>query len=332
MVKKTKIMSKDYNDINAFHRSKKTHQLCYNELKGKLSKTVSRHEEKENLTIDFKTFSYVDSKSDESVPFNQLSNIQSQQSKLIAPQYYINKIRDCINTSGDLDPNQHRYLTHFHFVRKCFEVIKNLPIEDIQYSPCSESISRKTLVLDLDETLIHTFEKDIPSDCIQITANIYDKCEKTIHFKIRPYCKEFLDTMSIHYDICVFTAGHSTYANPIIDYLDPERRIFKARYFYESCRKISKYIVKDLRVLNKNLKDVIIVDNTILCFGYQKENGVPIVCYTGEENDQELVYLKDFLLYLNSYSDVRKGIMKHFRWDQLARFYRDSQALRKYYF
>eukprot|EP00353_Schmidingerella_taraikaensis_P008644 CAMPEP_0185577010 /NCGR_PEP_ID=MMETSP0434-20130131/7809_1 /TAXON_ID=626734 ORGANISM="Favella taraikaensis, Strain Fe Narragansett Bay" /NCGR_SAMPLE_ID=MMETSP0434 /ASSEMBLY_ACC=CAM_ASM_000379 /LENGTH=65 /DNA_ID=CAMNT_0028194447 /DNA_START=356 /DNA_END=553 /DNA_ORIENTATION=- len=50
--------------------------------------------------------------------------------------------------------------------------------------------------------------------------------------------------------------------------------------------------IKDLRVIkNRDLKDVILVDNSVYSFGFQLDNGVPIIPYFNDPTDQELVYL-----------------------------------------
>lgn len=62
-----------------------------------------------------------------------------------------------------------------------------------------------TLVLDLDETLIHTF-------CID---------PEKLNFYTRPGSHKFLEDMAKNYELIIFTAASEDYANPIIDYLDP---------------------------------------------------------------------------------------------------------------
>lgn len=332
MAKAAKNLSKQVNGFQVFHKSQKSNKVfSTNGLKQKTPKPQFATLNKENIipqTLEESNSHKIDTT-------NVIESRNEYHSTLISktiPTYYLPNVLESMNSGNEKSPESLRYLKHFHFMRKCFEVMKTLPVEDNLSCFRSKSSSRKLLVLDLDETLIHTFEEDIPEGCTELTIQIFDQIERKIHFKLRPNCIEFLNRMSNVFDICIFTASHCTYANPIIDYLDPEGTLFKSRYFYDSCKRISKYTVKDLRILNRDLKDVMLVDNTALCFGYQKENGIPIVCYTGQDNDQELTYLIDFLLYLNDFQDVREGIMKHFKWDEFAKLYRDAHALRKYYF
>ena len=96
---------------------------------------------------------------------------------------------------------------------------------------------------------------------------------------IRPHLKEVLSSLSKIYEIIVFTAGQPHYADPILDYIDPERVFFQHRLYRKNCNLIDKGIfVKDLRILqNRQLKDIIIVDNSIISFAFQMENGIPIL-------------------------------------------------------
>lgn len=63
----------------------------------------------------------------------------------------------------------------------------------------------------------------------------------------------------------MFTASHECYANVIIDYLDPDRDLISARYFRDSCFRTEEgFYVKDLRVIDRDLRNVLLVDNVIL--------------------------------------------------------------------
>lgn len=72
-------------------------------------------------------------------------------------------------------------------------------------------IRKKFLVLDLDETLIHTVQPKEKSDVVLKLEGLDSLC-----FNIRPYCLEFLEKMSEHFAIYVFTASTPAYATPII--------------------------------------------------------------------------------------------------------------------
>lgn len=260
-------------------------------------------------------------------------HIKLEKCEQIKQKYYMRALRTIFSAQEERNAYQQRCLEHFQFMRKCFSVIKKLPPTCATQVVTSQSTSsKKLLVLDLDETLIHTFERDAPNDCVRVCAKIYDTHDRIISFKVRPHCAEFLREMSTRFDLCVFTAGHASYANPILDYLDPTHTLFKHRLFSDSCTRLAKYTLKDLTIFKRDLKDIILVDNTPLCFGLQKENGVPVLCYTGQADDAELPALGKFLAHLAGCGDVRGEIAQHFKWELLERMYADTDALRQYYF
>jgi len=69
------------------------------------------------------------------------------------------------------------------------------------------------------------------------------------------------------------------------------------------------FYVKDLRIIqDRPLKDIIIVDNSIISFAFNIDNGVPISAYMRQEKDEELLYLVSFLEEIYSYPDMREHI------------------------
>lgn len=52
------------------------------------------------------------------------------------------------------------------------------------------------------------------------------------------------------------------------------------------------FYIKDLRIIkNRTLNNVLIVDNLAHSFGFQIENGIPILEWYDDANDKELKYL-----------------------------------------
>ena len=70
---------------------------------------------------------------------------------------------------------------------------------------------------------------------------------------------------------------------------------------------------------NRDLKDVILVDNSVYSFGFQLDNGVPIIPYFNDPNDQELVYLAQYALSLASADDVREQNAATFQLEEFKR-------------
>ena len=247
------------------------------------------------------------------------------------PKYYLRKIKKAVYAEKEPGLDADRFLAHFNSLRKCFDAIVKFKPVSFNNTESVPKYHKKVLVLDLDETLVHSYEQNPPNGTHTVDLLLYGKHKKTIYVKLRPFVREFLTLASEMFELCIFTASHSTYANPIVDLLDPMGKIFKARYYSNSCTQVDKYLVKDLRIIGCDLKDIIIVDNTVLCFGLQLANGIPIVCYRGQQVDTELYELIHLLAFLSGSDDVRQDIMSYFRWDLFGKLYKDSKALVKYY-
>ena len=152
-----------------------------------------------------------------------------------------------------------------------------------------------TLVLDMDETLIHYFFTNMSG-----------------MFFVRPYCFEFLKELNELYEIVTFTAGTKEYADNILNLLDYENNIIKYRLYRHHITMIGFSIYKDLTKLGRDLSKVIIVDNLKENFRLQPNNGIFIKTWTSDIND---VQLKDLLKILKdivnlNVNDVRLIIQK----------------------
>jgi len=100
--------------------------------------------------------------------------------------------------------------------------------------------------------------------------------------------------MSKHFEVVIFTASHGCYANVVLDYLDPNHEYIQHRLFRDNCIQTKEGIyIKDLRIFKgRNLKEIILVDNAAYSFGYQMENGVPIIPFYDNKADRELIRLE----------------------------------------
>ena len=170
-----------------------------------------------------------------------------------------------------------------------------------------KTTSKKTLVLDLDETLVHSqfVPFSIKSDVIlkiDIDDHIYD-----IHVLIRPGVEEFIQKMSELYEIVIFTASVSKYADPLLDIIDKDH-VCACRLFREHCCMVGITYIKDLQKLGRNLKDTIIVDNSPISYSYNYENGIPILTWFNNKSDRELYNLIPILEFLSNVDDVRDYI------------------------
>ena len=80
--------------------------------------------------------------------------------------------------------------------------------------------------------------------------------------------------------------------------------------------------VKDLAIIaDRNLKDVIIVDNSIISFAFNLQNGIPIKAFLGDKNDEELLFMVTYLEELFSKPDVRTHIDSTFKLQEFTEKY-----------
>ena len=160
---------------------------------------------------------------------------------------------------------------------------------------------QKLLVLDLDETLVHGGVDEQSADFVLSLPN-----GGKVGVAVRPHALACLRELSQTFEIAVFTAGQEVYASQVLDFLDPTYSLIQHRLYRDSCLEVGPFLVKDLRVFREfALKDVIMVDNSVFGYAFQKANGVPVNTWTGEREDTELLALAEYLKLLKSLSDVR---------------------------
>ena len=167
-----------------------------------------------------------------------------------------------------------------------------------------QAINKKTLVLDIDETLVHSSMSPFPNGS-DLTIEMKVSGRKYIAYVLkRPYLEYFLQQMSSLYEIIVFTASIAEYAEPLLQELD-SNRIIKYKLNRSHCLFYEGNYIKDLRVIKRPIKDLIIIDNNPIAYALNQENGIPILSWFDNINDTELLKLIPLLKYLAKVNDVR---------------------------
>ena len=184
----------------------------------------------------------------------------------------------------------------------------NLLKEEVFLLPqkSSEFSNKKTLILDLDETLVHSSFTPFENNDIVLNVD-FDGILYNIYVLVRPGAENFIKNMSKYYEIVIFTASLSNYASPLLDILDSDNNI-KYRLYREHCTFINGIYIKDLKKLNRDLKDLIIVDNSPLAYAFDNDNGLPIKTWYEDPSDIELLKISKLLKFLAKTKDVRKYI------------------------
>jgi len=150
-----------------------------------------------------------------------------------------------------------------------------------------------TLVLDLDETLVHYIEE-----------------ENRAYVQVRPYTDYFLTEMGKFFEIVIFTAAAEDYADIVLNELDKNNAI-NYKLYRKHTEQINGVFIKDLSKLGRDIEKVIIIDNNKDNFSLQPENGLHICSFLGDQNDDELYSLsEDLMKIVNSKKKDIRPIIK----------------------
>lgn len=210
------------------------------------------------------------------------------------------------------------------FKKKVRTVIQH---QSVSYSICPmspasqyrlRSVSRKILVLDLDETLIHshhdglvrpTVKPGTPPDFI-LRVEI-DRHPVRFYVYKRPHVDRFLNIVSQWYDLVVFTASMEIYGAAVADKLDDKRGVLTRRYYRQHCTLDNCSYTKDLSSICTDLSKIFILDNSPGAYKGYPENAIPIKSWFSDPTDTSLLSLLPFLDSLRFCSDVRSVLSRN---------------------
>jgi len=156
------------------------------------------------------------------------------------------------------------------------------------------SLQQKTLILDLDETLIHSIAKGgrmssghmvevklnspVLNPVTQVGAGgqvaqppiITPQHPILYYVHKRPYCDDFLRKITKWYKVVIFTASVQEYADPVIDWLEQERKYFAGRFYRQHCTFRNGSYIKDLSSIEPDLSKVMILDNSPVSYVFHE--------------------------------------------------------------
>jgi CTD small phosphatase-like protein 2 len=186
--------------------------------------------------------------------------------------------------------------------------------------PKPASDKRMSLVLDLDETLVHCSVEPIPDADLRFPV-VFGGAEYEVYVRKRPFLERFLARVAAQFEVTVFTASQSVYASKLLDLIDPHGKWVHHRLYRDSCLCVDGNYIKDLNVLGRDLTQTVLVDNSQHAFGFQLDNGIPIESWFEDQDDRELLKLAWFLeKELKGSRDVRPVVRNKFRIRQLVEF------------
>lgn len=167
-------------------------------------------------------------------------------------------------------------------------------------------VDKKCLVLDLDETLVHSSFQPVPNADLVIPIEMDDGIHYVYVLK-RPGVDEFLRRMGEIYEIVIFTASLSLYANPLLDKLDIHK-VIQGRLYREHCTYYHENYVKDMNRIGRDITQSIIIDNSSLSYLFQPENAIGCSSYIDDPRDVELDQIDAFLTHIKDVKDVREHL------------------------
>lgn len=173
-----------------------------------------------------------------------------------------------------------------------------------------QDAGKKCLVFGLDETLVHlTFRPNPNANCIipvDVDGTLYD-----IYVLKHPGVDELLVEMAKYYEIVVFTAMPETYAETLLDRLDPHKRI-RHRLYRQHCVQHNGHFVKDLSLLNRDIMQTIIVDNLPASHKFLVLNAIGCASFLGYMKDRQLYFIAEFLVENRAVDNVREHMVNWF--------------------
>ena len=172
--------------------------------------------------------------------------------------------------------------------------------------------SKKLLILDLDETLIHgaTQKLDYEPACIAPWCFLYK----------RPFAEEFMDFCKEHFNVAIWTTASPEHAEMVLSEICEPDYPFEFIWTSNRCTQARDKVgmddygsgyhwVKDLKKIKRlgfKLEQTIMVDDTPSMLERQYGNLVPIKRFKGDLKDRELLHLMEYLNDLKNESNIRK--------------------------
>ncbi len=214
-----------------------------------------------------------------------------------------NKIDDSDN--NDINDNKNENNDESISVKK----IKNKSTAPLTL-PLPSYTSKYTLILDLDETLIYS-QRNI-SYKLKKKENINKK-----RIILRPGLREFLKEMKKIFELIIFSSGTVDYVNPIVEIIENDEKFFDfVLYRNHITLDEDGNNVKNLELIGRNIKKIIIIDDIPRYFKLQKDNGINIKPFLGNISSDKntlktLAYiLKKIRIDAEETNDIRVSLKK----------------------
>ncbi|XP_008394432.1 CTD (carboxy-terminal domain, RNA polymerase II, polypeptide A) small phosphatase-like a isoform X2 [Poecilia reticulata] len=226
---------------------------------------------------------------------------------LYTPTSVVTKCEEKLSGCGKKAPNPKAPLQTVFCCQTQYDEVQVIPILSSPAKFLLPEVSiadygKNCVVIDLDETLVHSSFKPISNADFIVPVEI-DGTVHQVYVLKRPHVDEFLQKMGELFECVLFTASLAKYADPVADLLD-QWGVFRARLFRESCVFHRGNYVKDLSRLGRELRKVIIVDNSPASYIFHPENAVPVQSWFDDMTDTELLDLIPLFEGLSKEEDI----------------------------
>ena len=262
---------------------------------------------------------------------NSLKLIPPKEKRLGPPKKTVTSFKLLLNEKELTSLSNMEEINNFYeYTANCFQLIEKLSTIT-QINKCSPvsfpfehlitSGKKRLAIFDLDETLVHCKAKDINTMQNVIEVTLPSRKKGKIGVNVRPNWQTALNKIKEKYIIVVYTASHQSYADAVLDFMDPSNKYFSHRLYRNNCTSVKyegkEIYIKDLSIFKGvSLKDIVIIDNSVVSFAYHLYNGLPVLPYYDSENDKELLLLACYLEYIAQYKDLREANKKFVKIDE----------------
>ena len=249
--------------------------------------------------------------------FKRKNSLDSKEEKWNKDKIYIN-IKNKEESLITVNTTQKMVKNYYEYMQDCFQII-DLFFNKIIKLPPGEPVNfhfkenKKIVIFELESTLVSSIGEDSKND-IKEENN-------TIGINIRPHLKSSLDLIKNDYNIVIYSSSNQIYVDKILDFLDPNQEYFNYRLYQNHCHKFNicdkTYYTKNLNIFKGicDLKDIIVVDCSVLGFGFFLDNGIPIIPFYDSKEDVELKLLSYYLVCIASNYDLRVALKRDMKLD-----------------
>lgn len=150
---------------------------------------------------------------------------------------------------------------------------------------------RQTLVLDLDETLVHCSRSSSsrsgpPPANPDLIVQFEDPPTSSSSSGLvvfRPHVHHFLKEVAKAFEVVIFTASQQSYADKVINALDPDGTLIDHRLYRQHCTEHRGAFFKELSLLGRPLSQCILVDNSPISVACNGDNSILCRSWYGGE-------------------------------------------------